>query len=438
MYERSERLLTTNLYQGVNYMYNNSLTTEDCMIIRELAKKQLSYSQLPIMEERTLQWCKHNDLKGEKPMIHVEIATFLNEVMPTLKCKTEVGKKIEMTFYANFLNHELINDDKVVPPYYPVHWDTWFKLFGVSIEQKHVLDSKGGDLGHSFNHIIEDLENDFPKLGLTKYGVNKDQTIAFKELLENIFGDILPVKLVGSALYAVPTQQIVHMMGMEKMLFAMYDCPDAFHELMKRVTDDYLDFFKWQEKEGLLLPTTRYEGVAQGTFAYTNDLPEKLDSPETLTTNNLWGFMDSQETVGISPHMYREFIFPYYRKISDQYGLLSYGCCEPVHPIWDDCLSTCKNIRKVSISPWCNEQMMGEKLRGSKVIFQRKPNPNFIGVGNKLDEDAWREHILKTLEAAKGCHLEITQRDIYTLNGNKEKTRRAVQIIRELITDHWK
>lgn len=40
--------------------------------------------------------------------------------------------------------------------------------------------------------------------------------------------------------------------------------------------------------------------------------------------------MDFQETVGISLEMFEEFIFPCYKKISESYGLLSYGCCEPV------------------------------------------------------------------------------------------------------------
>ena len=86
--------------------------------------------------------------------------------------------------------------------------------------------------------------------------------------------------------------------------------------------------------------------------------------------------------------MYEEFIFPYYKRISDLYGIFSYGCCEPVDPIWDNCLSKCENLRKISISPWCKEELMGEKLRGTKVIYHRKPSPNFIGVGKELDEEA--------------------------------------------------
>ena len=125
--------------------------------------------------------------------------------------------------------------------------------------------------------------------------------------------------------------------------------------------------------------------------------------------------MDSQETVGISPDMFEEFIFPCYQKIASQFGLLSYGCCEPVHPIWERCLSKLPNLRKISISPWCDEEYMGEQLRGSHVIYHRKPSPNFLGVDEILDEDAFRAHIRRSLTAAAGCEMEITQRDVYTI-----------------------
>ncbi len=80
---------------------------------------------------------------------------------------------------------------------------------------------------------------------------------------------------------------------------------------------------------------------------------------------------------------------------------------------------------------------MGQVLRGSRIIYHRKPNPNFIGVGRDLDEEAFREHILKTLRCARGCKLEFSFRDVYTLSGNSGKPRRAVQIVRELIEKYW-
>ena len=81
---------------------------------------------------------------------------------------------------------------------------------------------------------------------------------------------------------------------------------------------------------------------------------------------------------------------------------------------------------------------MGEKLKGSKVIYHRKPSPNFLGVNPTLDEDAVREHIKKSLLAARGCKMEITQRDVYTIHNNIDKARRYVEIIRQEIENNWK
>ena len=418
-------------------MYNFYVTPEERKCLRELAKKQLEYSQLPIMEERKQLWYKHNEGNSVRPMIHVEIWTFEHDILPEFKCETETGRAIELELYRNFTNYEKIDDDRIVPPYFPIQWDTYFKLFGVTIEKEHAVNSTGQNVGHRFKYIINDLEEDFPKLGPTEYGADKEKTLAWKEFLENIFGDILPVKITNNCLGAVPTQEVIHLMGMENMLFAMYDYPDTFHAFMKRISDDYIEYFKWLESEGLLLPTASYEMLGQGSFCFTHELPQEVPAGGKLTTKDLWGFMDSQETVGISPAMYEEFIFPYYKRVSDLFGLFSYGCCEPVDPIWDNCLSKSENLRKVSISPWCNEELMGEKLRGTKVIYHRKPSPNFIGVDEVFDEEGWRQHIIKTLKAARGCNLEISQRDVYSLKGDLERPRKAVKIIRELIEEYW-
>ena len=168
--------------------------------------------------------------------------------------------------------------------------------------------------------------------------------------------------------------------------------------------------------------------LGNGSFCFNDALP---GGDEGVKLGEVWGFMDSQETVGISPDMFGEFIFPAYKKVADQYGMLSYGCCEPVDPFYDDYISKFSKLRKLSISPWANEAIMGEKLRGSNIIYHRKPTPNLLGVGKDLDEKALRKHIRTTLEAAKGCQIEFAQRDVYTLGGNLDKVKRYVDIIRE-------
>ena len=81
---------------------------------------------------------------------------------------------------------------------------------------------------------------------------------------------------------------------------------------------------------------------------------------------------------------------------------------------------------------------MAERLRGSKVIYHRKPSPNYIGVNPILDEEAFRKHIRTSLIAARGCKMEITQRDVYTIHKDIPKAKRYIEIIREEIENHWK
>ena len=138
------------------------------------------------------------------------------------------------------------------------------------------------------------------------------------------------------------------------------------------------------EKRGMLTPCCGNNWVAQGTFAFSDEMKKSGD----ITLGDVWGFMDSQETVGVSPDMFHEFFYPAYKKISSLFGRLSYGCCEPVHSFWEKSISKFENLRKISISPWCDEEYMGAALWGKNIVYQRKPSPLFIGGTDlNLDED---------------------------------------------------
>ncbi len=402
--------------------------------LRYLASRQVESANSQKNLERVELWKRHNMYKGERPVIHIEVDTFAHEAInPLLKCEDSFARQIEYSLLHNVINLETFDDDRVVPPYFQMGYHTWFSLFGHNIKQTVVKKEDGTEMGHKFEHIIDDLQDDFDKiLSPSNYGVDKERTKQRFEKTSDIFGDILPVKIVSNCLYSVPTQHIVHMMGMENMLYSIYDYPDEFKEMMNRIANDYIAYFKHLEKEGVLLQNHSFESVGQGTMAFCE---EEVKSGPVKTTD-LWGFMDSQETVGMSPDMFREFIFPCYKRVAENFGRLSYGCCEPVDAFWDD-IKTLPNLKKVSISPWCNEEVMAENLRNSGIIYHRKPSPNFLGVGAKLDEEGFRAHIEKTLKTARGCRVEITQRDVYTVNNDINKVKRYVEIIRESIENCW-
>lgn len=412
-----------------------TMTESDRQRLRSLARHQLELANSDTNLERVELWKRHNACKGERPPIHIEVGTFARQVIaPQMQCQDPFARSLEWQMLQDCINLEVFDDDMVVPPFLRLPYDTHFRLFGHTIRQDIMYDENGLELGHKFHHIISDLEDDFDKiLSPTEFGVDQASTFAKKEQIEDVFGDILPVQLVSSCLCAVPTQQVVQLMGLENLIFSICDYPDLFHAMMDRITDSYISYFRHLEEEGVLLRNHGFEWLGQGSLCF---FPEE-DKEGPARTNELWGYMDSQETVGMSPDMFHEFIFPSYQKIAQYFGRLSYGCCEPVHTFWED-IKTLPNLKKVSISPWCDEEFMADQLRGIDIIYHRKPSPNYLGLDRHLDEDAFRAHIEKTLHTAAGCHLEIAQRDVYTVHNDIDKVKRYVQIIRQSIDRCWK
>lgn len=420
------------------------ISSADKLILREVAKKHkelAAQERNAVLKER---WYRHNALQGEIPMVVLESWGFNNEVItPRLKCTGDFARKVEFDLYQDFVGQELFDDDRVTPDCFEMNYDTEFKLYGLDMKKEFATGKEEEDsagISVRFLPVIENLEDDFEKIGASVFSVDLDSSRKKLEAVTDAVGDILPVRRKMDCLYSVPTQMLIHLMGMENMMLNIAQYPELFKRIMDQAADDTLAYYDLLEEKGLILPTTEYESVGQGTFAFNTELPGQETLKERkLTRRDVWGYMDSQETLSISPKMFEEIIFPCYEKIGSQFGLLSYGCCEPVDKVWDRCISKFKNLRKVSISPWCDEEFMGERLRGSKVIYHRKPAATFLGIsGKELDEEAFRSYIRKSLHAARGCKMEITQRDVYTIDRNVEKARRYIQVIREEIEDHWK
>lgn len=90
------------------------ITEQEKQYLRELAKQQRELSEDPVMKERERLWYLHNSLQGERPMVVMEEETFLDEIMPPLKCTSEDGKWIEKQILKTLLPERLFQDDKVV------------------------------------------------------------------------------------------------------------------------------------------------------------------------------------------------------------------------------------------------------------------------------------------------------------------------------------
>jgi len=320
--------------------------------LRDLASKQAAYAALPVMAHRKQMWYDLNDGRlGARPPIVVETWTFDRDFMPegVFRCTSQAGRVIEQQLLRNVRNYELINDDKVMPATFDVGWFVDVDEFGVKIETQTVKDAQGVETGYRFLHPIKDLAKDLRMLKPAACRVDRERTAAWKEFLEDLLGDLLPVCIrTGTYGSTMLTHRVIELMGMEAFYMAMYDSPDAVHRLMAFLRDNALRVMHWAEAEGLLRLNNENQDSFGSSYNFTARLPGPNYDGGPVRLCDMWGATNSQETVGISPRMFHEFCFPYYRDVCEPVGLLYYGCCEPAHPFWDD-IRQLPHLKKVAL-----------------------------------------------------------------------------------------
>lgn len=209
----------------------------------------------------------------------------------------------------------------------------------------------------------------------------------------------------------------------------MCDNPEGLHRLMAWLRDEHLHFLSWFEDQGLLSDQNEDDYVGSGGLGYSDELPRldrAADDPVKLI--DLWGFGESQETVGISPAMFDEFVLPYQVPLLERFGLNCYGCCEGLHMRINSILQHVPRLRRVSGSPWVDQTILAERLAG-RCIFSRKPNPTLVCTS--FHEDAIREDLRQTLQiAGNGC-LEFILKDTHTVQHQPRRLSRWVEIALE-------
>lgn len=407
---------------------DDRVTPREKDYLRALAAKQRAYAELPVMQERKELWTRHNAIEGVRPMVVIEEDTFWDDIKPAAHCETPLAREIEDRLSRALFAHEQMDDDKVMPDFYRLeyHIDT----LTLGLRQQRTESGQG--VGYHIEPVLEDLESDLDQLSPSDFSFDTSTFAQKKEAIERLIGDLLPVRAVNATNYwaFTPLQTVVQLMGMENMFFAMKDTPEAFLRLMELVADSQIALLRYEEHHGLLPLNNGNDYLGSGSFCFSRELPGP-DFDGTVRSLHTFGHMNAQEAVGLSPEMFREMILPCYQRVAKEFRLLYYGCCEPVSAFWEDGVETLPNLRKVSVSPWCDEAYMAPRLAQRRILYSRKPSPNFLGVQSAFEEGAFRAHIRATVELTRDCETEYIFRDVYRLHGNVSKLRRAVEIVRE-------
>jgi hypothetical protein len=294
------------------------------------------------------------------------------------------------------------------------------------------VSASGSDLAYSFNFGVQS-EEDYKKLHLRSRRVDREESRRRKELLEDIFGDILPIRLGGydpfnldpgyhpwlGNLFGGLTMDLFKLIGNGNLLTWVYDNPSLIHRMMVLIRDDRKAHFQYMEKEGLLYRNTDTWMPCPGSYGFVADLPQTEADDGGVRLKDCWCWVESQESAPISPTMFSEFFLPYW------------GCCEAVHDRFPSIEKAIHNLRAVSVSGWSDFFKMGEML-GRKYVYSRKPTPAYIS-GAHPDWELLKKDVRDTLDAAKNCNLELCFRDIYTIDGDRPRLAKWVEMTRAMM-----
>lgn len=404
----------------------------DLEILRKLASQVKELSELPEMEERKRQWTALNDLNSEKPMILVSPEGAWKEICKhiSLSCVDDICRSFELELRKKIYQYEHIGDDWVIDADFDVPFVISHNGFGVDLKQR-----ESGMEGGAYKHIppVRDLDRDMEKLRFRHITLERDISQKRFEIAEKAFGHILNVSQNSRSFFWSTglTWSLIELIGLEALMLNMYDNPEGLKKLMQFMSHEMGHLLDQLDDLGILGYNNGNHLIGSGNWGLTGDLPSKRKPVEgKIGFSHLWGFCESQETVGVSPEMFGEFIFPYQKPLMERFGLLYYECCEPVEERFEY-LKTLKNLRCISVSPWSDVEKCAE-LYGRNYVLCRKPNPGLICVD--FDEEACRQEIRDTLDKAGHLNLMFILKDTHTISNKPERFKRWVEIAREEIS----
>jgi hypothetical protein len=418
-------LPTINSINSIEYYQIISLSKEDINLLKDLAMNVAELSKRPEECEKKSLWYQHNSLEPCRPLFFCDPENGWSEIIPLtdLKCKTQLGKRWEMKLRKTIFSGEKMQDDRVIESIFEIPYIASMTDWGMSFE------IHGGENGGAYIWDAPLKEyRDMDKLRFPKITVDYLKTKELKSLAEEVFGEILSVRIKGVWWWSTGlTRTFTELRGLEQTLYDLVDHPNELKDGMSFLRDGTLSMLDFLEKNDLLTLNNDGTYIASGGFGWSTELPQK-DFSGRVRTMDLWGFGEEQSTIGVSPKMFEEFVFNYHLPIMSRFGLNCYGCCEPLDSRWQ-VISKIPRLRRVSVSAWANIAKMAMFLE-DKYIFSMKPHPGPLAT-SIIDEEAIRKSLREAFELTLGCRVEVIMKDNHTLGNNPNNAIRWCKIARE-------
>jgi len=360
--------------------------------------RELEIAALPVQDEKRRLWRKLNGLQPERPMVTIDQICW-NEMAIgdelTIQCQDPDCRGYEGYLRRTLYQWRHFPVDMVVEPFMRVHKAVHNTGFGVQIQENTAsIDATSDVVGHWYVNQFQ-TEDDLEKIKTPVITHDQAETARRMAVAHELFDGVLDLREEGVDPYLSLWDPISMWMGVEGALYTIIDQPELMHKLVGRMTDGYLSMLTQLEDQGLLCgPQT----LIHCTGAQTDDLPAPGYDPAKPRLKDIWMFGLAQMFSTVSPAMFKEYEVDYASKICERFGLVYYGCCDPLDGKMNE-VRLIPNVRKVSMSPWTNVERGAEEI-GKQFVFSRKPSPAFLAVDDfspeQVKADSPRRRVTST------------------------------------------
>lgn len=388
----------------------------DKIILRELGARYAYIAQQSQPKQNVENWKKHNGLKPNKAMIVIDQIPWhemnINEEL-TLGCLDEFCRSIEWDIRQALYRYKYFPCDMSMLPYIEIQkvvTDTGIGISTINNDDNEAAQS------HTFVDQISDYE-DLEKLVVPTVIYDEEETMRRYHLAKDIFKDIIDVKLIGIQPSLNLWDNITSYRGIEPCLYDFADRPEFLHDIVERLVDIRMETLDQFEALNLLDPNI---STVHCSYTFTEEPLSNDFDVNHVKAKDTWVSGMAQIFSSCSPAMFNEFEIEHVKRYYDRFGLVHYGCCEPLHNCIDD-IRKMKTVRKISVSPWADVRIAAEKM-GNEFIMARKPNPSYLASGS-VAEDMARNEIRETLDICKSTNtpVEFILKDLTTLRNEPKR-----------------
>ncbi len=421
------------------------LAKKDVERLQELGRQIAEIAESPLQDAHRKIWTNLNDGNMSKPaLIARDYPRYTIEHNDELTCLIDepffrnVESEMLQTIYEwkHMRCHRVVENVVLCPTFIE---DT---KYGIEVKSTDPDYSKRTGEIATAKHFNPQIlcEEDLEKIEYSKIEYNEEKTMKYYAQMKEIFDGILEVKLFGiSQFRCTPWDDLLSWMGIEEGMYGFVENPEFMEAAVKRYMDISIDRAKRYEQMGLVSSNNTNFFMGNGGYGYSNRILQPTKSGIGGKLKDNWGDVADQIFTSISPNMSRDFAFAYEREFANLFFETYYGCCERLDNKVDLLKREFPNLRKISMSPYCNIENGMEKLGGTKTVFSFKPNSNYLA-GDEEDMNFLKDELTQVCELAikHNCQVEILMKTIITLRGDPKRLWRWCDMATQIIDSFFK